>query len=125
MKAYHESYRFLQPEELHPENQELQKEVRELQKTLYALDSITGETRLARKERLKVYTELADKSATAEDMKGALEVNNALLLENGRNLTLLIELQTAQLAAESEGLREKVRSRQSVANVFGSTGDGF
>ena len=95
-----------------------------MHQTLYAVDSITGETRLAREDRLKVYTELAEMSAQAVDMKGALEVNNALLLENGRNLALLIELQTAQLAAESVHLRDKSQSRQNTASIFGSTGDG-
>ena len=124
MLKYHQTYRFLQPEELHPENEELQRQVRELHKTLYALDSVTGETTLGKKQRLEVYTELAEKSAAAVDIKGSLEVNNALLLENGRNLALLIELQTVQLAAESVNLREKAHSQQSVASVFGATGDG-
>ena len=60
-----------------------------------------------------------------DSMKGALEVNNALLLENGRNLALLIELQTAQLAAEGVSLKEKAQLQQNTASVFGSTGDGF
>ena len=95
-----------------------------MQQTLYAVDSMTGETRVAREERLRVYDELANKASSAQDMKASLEVNNALLLENGRNLALLIELQTTQLAADGVLLREKAKGRQKVAALFGETGIG-
>ena len=125
MKDYHKTYRLIQPEELHPDNIELQKQVRDLHQALFTADSFTAIASEARKDRKSTYDELAELSAQAVDMKGALEVNNALLLENGRNLALLIDLQTAQLAAESVNLRDKVQSRQTIANVFGATGEGF
>ena len=125
MKVYHKTYRLIQPEELHPDNIELQKQVRDLHQALFTADSFTAIASEARKDRESTYDELAELSAQAVDMKGALEVNNALLLENGRNLALLIDLQTAQLAAESVNLRDKAQSRQNIASVFGSTGDGF
>lgn len=124
MQDYNKKNRLFTPEELHPDNIELQEQAREEQQVLFALDSITGETRVAREERLRVYDELADKARSAQDMKASLEVNNALLLENGRNLALLIELQTAQLASDSVYLRDKTKSRQKVASIFGSTGTG-
>ena len=125
MRDYHKTYRLIQPEDLHPDNEELQKQVRDLHQALYAVDSITAITSKARKDRESTYDELAEMSAQAVDMKGALEINNALLLENGRNLAMIIDLQTAQLAAESVNLRDKVQSRQTIANVFGATGEGF
>lgn len=124
MTNYYKEYRLLKPEELHPDSVELQREARLLQQTLYAVDAATGETAQAREERLNIYKELADKSAAATDMKASLEVNNALLLENGRNLALLIELQTAQLAASGVELRQKARGQQTVAGLFGEAGDG-
>lgn len=125
MTRYHRTYRLLQPEELYPDNLELQRQTRDLHQTLFVVDGVTGATNKGRKERLEVYAGLAEMSAQAVDTKGALEVNNALLLENGRNLALLIELQTAQLAAESVKLKEKVQSQQSVASVFGAAGQGL
>ena len=125
MRDYHKTYRLIQPEDLHPDNEELQKQVRELHEAVFLADSFTAIASEARKDRESTYDELAELSAQAVDMKGALEVNNALLLENGRNLALLIDLQTAQLAAESVNLRDKAQSRQNIASVFGSTGDGF
>ena len=124
MVDYNKANRLITPEELYPDNIELREQTRELQQTLYAVDSMTGETRVAREERLRVYDELANKASSAQDMKASLEVNNALLLENGRNLALLIELQTTQLAADGVLLREKAKGRQKVAALFGETGIG-
>jgi len=51
-----------------------------------------------------------------------MEINNALLIENGRNLALLINLQTAALNAQSVDLRDKAHAEQRLKSTFGESG---
>ena len=122
MNEYNARYSLLAPEELYPDNPTMQQQVRELQKTLYAVDAAVGEATANREQRLEIYSDLATKAASATDMKSALEVNNALLLENGRNLALLIELQSAQLSAESAQLRDQAKGKQVISSLFNKAG---
>lgn len=122
--TYLQRYAFLKPVELHPTNMAAQNHITDIQKALYYSESMVGEADAARQARYDVYQELATKAKSTDDAQAALEVNNALLVENGRNLALLIHLQTAQLNSDSAFLRDMMQERQMTSGLFGKVGTG-
>ena len=126
MDAYLSRYGYLKPTEIYPEgtNLGLRNQLIDEQKALYYADALVGEIDSARQTRYDVYESLLLKAKNSDDVHEALDINNALLIENGRNLALLIHLQAAQLNTNTAQLRNKTRDREATANIFGLRGDG-
>lgn len=122
--TYLQRYGYLKPDELYPDNAAQRNELIDEQKALYYADALIGEVDAARQARYDAYEQLAEKAKATEDVHKALDINNALLIENGRNLALLIHLQTAQLNNQSAQLRNNTRGRETVSNIFGLRGNG-
>lgn len=94
-----------------------------LYSSLYMASTVANEAHNGRKERLKVYSDLLTKAKATDDLQTELRVQNAILLENGRNLALLIDLQTAQLNAETAQLASLARSKNVPESMFGASTD--
>ncbi|MEP1229521.1 MAG: hypothetical protein ABJG88_02480 [Litorimonas sp.] len=134
LNDYLKRYGYLKPEELYPTtdsngnpvttNSALRNQLIDEQKALYYADALVGEVDAARQARYDAYEELSQKASVSDDIHKALDINNALLIENGRNLALLIHLQTAQLNNQSAQLRTQTRERETVSNIFGLRGTG-
>lgn len=123
--TYLQRYGYLKPTEIYPsdESKGLRHQLIDEQKALYYADALVGEVDAARQARYDVYEDLLAKARASQDAHEALDINNALLIENGRNLALLIHLQTAQLSTNTAQLRNKTRERESTSNIFGLRGD--
>jgi len=122
VEAYLKRYGYLTPDQLYPDNVAFNNQLSDEHKALYYSDAIIGEVDASRQARYDAYENLIVKASQSDDAHEALDINNALLIENGRNLALLIKLQTAQLSADTALLREQTRSRESTSNIFGLRG---
>jgi len=113
-------YGFFPGDELYPGNVVLQNLTNDTQSALYYADTLSRDANNSHATRFSVYEDLASRAQNTQDLRAAIEVNNALLIENGRNLALLIQLQTAQLNADASIIRENVRKEHIVPRLFGS-----
>lgn len=122
--AYLTEYGFLPPQNKHEEDGPLQKKVAKLYSALFIADSMIGGLAETRIQRLEAYDNLREKAKATESVQQAIEVNNALLIENGRNLALLIDLQMVRLNAEAVALRDNATSKNKSEESFGGTALG-
>lgn len=125
VKRYRKAYGFAEPEKLYKNNKSLQEHLEKLQAALYISEITVAELDSTRDKRLKAYDDLTKQAKDALTLAQSMEVNNAILLENGRNLAMLIEMQTIGLNAQASQLREASHARQSVTNTFGVEGSGL
>jgi len=123
---YIKRYGYLKPEEIYPSDETLgfRNQLIDEQKALYYADALVGEVDASRQARYDVYENLLAKAKVSDDAHEALDINNALLIENGRNLALLIHLQAAQLNTNTASLRNRTREREATSNIFGLRGEG-
>ena len=122
INAYLKRYGYLRPNQIFPLNEAFRNQLIDEHKALYFSDALVGAVDSSREARHNAYQALIVKAAATDDAHHALDINNALLIENGRNLALLIQLQAAQLSADTALLRAQTRSRESVSNIFGLRG---
>ena len=132
LAGYQSEYGLLASKSVHKDGSALAKELRHTYNALYMAETTAFLAHEAREARLTAYTNLETAAQNANSLREAIDVNNALLVENGRNLTTLIALQTADMNAQSAAVRRSVisdteRSRQlgvengqSISNVLGS-----
>jgi len=123
MANYIKRYGFFSAEELYSGNDALKNRLQDSETALYYSAAVVRDADNEKKNRFDAYTDLATRAQGVQDVKSALEVNNALLIENGRNLALLIQLQTAQLNADSSILRENIEKEHFVSRIFGDQAD--
>lgn len=119
-RAFRKEYGLAAPEKLYPENEQLAKGVQRMYSSLYFAQTVAGEANKGRKERLKAYDDLLELAQDSKDLQTALRVQNAILLENGRNLALLIDLQTASLNAESMSVNQAASASNGTESMFGA-----
>jgi len=119
MADYLKRYGFFAADELYSGNEALENRLKDSETALYYSAAIVRNTDNEKKNRFDAYADLATRAQNVQDVKSALEVNNALLIENGRNLALLIQLQTAQLNADNSLLRDSIEKEHFVSRIFG------
>lgn len=119
MANYLKRYGFFSAAEMYSANPALQNRLKDSETALYYSAAMVRNSDNEKKNRFDAYTDLASRAQNAQDVKSALEVNNALLIENGRNLALLIQLQTAQLNADNSLLRDNIEKEHFVSRIFG------
>jgi len=124
-EAYYAKYGILKPEEVFTDNEILQYNLAQLQGALYLSDATVAEVDKSRELRFQTYVDLLEKTKEAEDLHTTMQINNAIMLENGRNLALLIDLQTANLNNGAAILRKETKKRQITAETFGDTNTGL
>ena len=107
--------------DMYPKNPDLERSMTNLYSALYLADTTVGLVDQARPDRDAVYEQLMTEAHSAADLREVMEVQNAILLENGRNLALLINLQTAQLNSDAAQLRKNARQSQIKRETFAST----
>jgi len=120
MENYLRRYGFFTAEEVYGSNPALENRLRDSETALYYSAAMVRNADNEKKNRFDAYTDLATRAQNVQDVKSALEVNNALLIENGRNLALLIQLQTAQLNADNSLLRDTIEKEHFVSRIFGT-----
>jgi len=113
------------PDALYEENPQSQKSLARKYNSLYLANTVAGEANLGRTTRLEVYDELITKALEAKDVQTAMRVQNAILLENGKNLALLIDLETANLNAQSISILESVERDNAPGYLFGVGSGSF
>jgi len=89
--------------------------------SLYLANTVANEAHNGRVQRLEIYDELIEQAKTTDDLQAELRLQNAILLENGRNLALLIDLQTAQLNAQTVDIASTARSKNIPESMFGNS----
>jgi len=124
LQKYMTAHNFTVPEEIFKDATK-KIHIEKLYSALYMAEVTAGEVNEGRENRLEIYKDLSEKSKAAKDMRQALEINNAIQLENGRNLAMLINLETAQLNAQSVNLRQTAQTKQGKTDLFGSNALGI
>ena len=115
---YYSKYGWVAPSSIYTDTG-LRTQLEQLHNAMYFAEATAGEVDSTREARLNAYKELATLAEQSGNVKQSLELNNAILIENGRNLALLIEMQTAALNAKAAELRETAREQQAIADTFG------
>lgn len=118
--AFRAEFGLAAPDKLYPENEQLAKGVQRTYSSLYFAQTVAGEANKGRTERLEAYDNLLELAKSSKDLQTALRVQNAILLENGRNLALLIDLQTAALNATSVEVNQVASSTNETESMFGA-----
>jgi len=114
------------PEVLYPgDNNVLASNLARQYSSVYLANSVAGESHKGREARLEVYTNLLTRAKAAGNLREELRVQNAILLENGRNLALLIDLQTAQLNAQTVEMTNATIESQLPREMFGGNDSGL
>lgn len=114
------------PTDLYPgENNVFASNLARKYSSVYLANSVAGESHKGRQGRLEVYTNLLTRAKAAGNLREELRVQNAILLENGRNLALLIDLQTAQLNAQTVELTNATVVSQLPREMFGGNDGGL
>ena len=108
---------------IYSKNPRLSSGLQKLYDTAYNTEVTVNTVSKASEDRMTRYTELSDQAKASEDLKTSLDINNALLLENGRNLALLIDLQTAQLDSQVVQLRKETQAKNAAAKTFGESNE--
>lgn len=118
MLRYSREYQFTKPAGLYTD-EAAQKAYKASLDAAYVVDSTTHSMQKASEERFRIYEDIMANKGASSDQKSELEIMNALLVENGRNLATLIDLQTAALAADGAQLRKYLDQQQAVSSMFG------
>jgi len=118
--AFRKEFGLTAPDVIYAGNEQSQKSLSRKYSSLYFANTVAGESNVGRKERLKVYDDLITRAKEAGDIQEAIRVQNAILLENGRNLALLIDLQTAQLNSQTVNMMDSTADANAPAYMFGT-----
>lgn len=108
------------PSTIYEDNEQSQKNLTRKYSSLYFANTVAGESNIGREGRLKVYNDLLEEAKSAEDLQATMRIQNAILLENGRNLALLIDLQTAQLNSQTVTMMESATNANAPGYMFGA-----
>jgi len=108
------------PNVIYSGNEQSQKNLSRKYSSLYFANTVAGESNVGREQRLQVYDQLITQASDAGDLQEAIRVQNAILLENGRNLALLIDLQTAQLNSQTVNMMESTADANAPGYMFGA-----
>ena len=123
--GYREEYALLSADALYKSNGAMQRHIDQLHQSIFLAEAMAGETALTRDQRLELYEKLQEQAAAAKDVNESMEVANAIMLENGRNLALLIDLETIRLNAEASSYRQAAQDAQQNARFFGASEDSL
>jgi len=108
------------PKKLYPaDNSTFAANLHRLYSSLYVANTVAGEANKSRDKRYEVYDVLFEQAEKSKDLQTELRIQNAILIENGRNLALLIDLQTAQLNSQTAEMTASAVAAQRSEEMFG------
>lgn len=124
MKDYYKTYGLIDPALIHKGNDTQTLNLLQMHSAMFISDELVQNVAKEADNRHKVYEDLLVLAKQSKDIKTSLEVNNALLIENGRNLATLIDMQTIALNAQSAEMRMGAQQRQQTADLLGVENQG-
>jgi hypothetical protein len=119
LESYQDFYGFLKASDIYREHEGLSAQRSELTNSVYFAGYAVAETLTDMEDRYTRFDDIEDEMSSVEDQKEREMLANILLLENGRALTKMMELQTLQIDLSRQQINMEIAKDDSRFTVWG------